>query len=370
MAAARKTRTRLDIVGQRLRNEYLVGAPLGSPAEVVAWLCAVQAQDYAGAKWAVAQRTPAHTDADVEEAFDAGRILRTHVLRPTWHFVRPEDIRWMLALTAPRIRAAMAYYDRKLEIDGKVRARSQAVLAKALKGGRHRTRTELAAALEGAGIAAKGQRLGHLLMHAELDAVVCSGARRGKQQTYALVDERVAAQKGRSRDEAVAELTRRYFTSHGPAQVQDFVWWSGLTVKDARQGIEAAGGGLASDDVDGKTFWYAPGRTVGRRKAGRIHLLPNYDEYLIAFRDHSPSFDPAVGKTLGRPENVFANHIVVRDGMVIGGWRRIPDGKGVRIEARLLVRLDAEGKEALRVEAERLSRFLGAPVAVRTTMAG
>src|SRR5262245_8685277 len=138
MPAARQPKPRLDVAGLRLRNEHLVGAPLGSPEEVVAWLGAVQSQDYAGAKWAVAQRTPGCTDADVEEAFQAGRIVRTHVLRPTWHFVMPADLRWMLALTAPRIRAAMAYYDRKLDLDGAVRARAGALVAKALEGGRYR----------------------------------------------------------------------------------------------------------------------------------------------------------------------------------------------------------------------------------------
>ena len=180
----------MDVARARLHSQRLVGAPLATPEEVVGWLGAVQAQDYAGAKWAVAQRAAGCSDADVEQACRDGRILRTHVLRPTWHFVLPDDMRWMLALTAPRVRAAMAYYDRKLGLDEAVFRRTQALLAKALVGGQARTREELARTLAAAGIEASGQRLGHIMMRAELDALVVSGPRRGKQFTYALLDER------------------------------------------------------------------------------------------------------------------------------------------------------------------------------------
>src|SRR5262245_302167 len=214
----------LDIARTRLRNQRLIGKPFATPEEVVGWLGAVQAQDYAGAKWAVAQRTAGCSDADVEQACRDGRILRTHVLRPTWHLVLPEDIRWMLALSAPRIRAAMAFYDRRLGLTDAVCARSAAALAAALRGGNHLTRGELARVLAAAGIPAAGQRLGHLMVRAEIDGVICSGATRGKQSTYALLDERAPAAKPRGRDDALAELAGRYFASHGPALPQDFAW--------------------------------------------------------------------------------------------------------------------------------------------------
>jgi hypothetical protein len=219
-----------DIARRRLLNERLVGPALTTPADVVSWLGAVQSQDYAGAKWAVAQRARGCSDRDVELACDRGDIVRTHVMRPTWHFVAPADARWMLELTAPRVHAANAYYYRKLELSPRTFERSNAALALALEGGKHLTRVELARALAGAGIRAEGVRLAYLLMRAELDALICNGSRRGKQFTYALFDERVPRAAPLARDEALAELTRRYFTSHGPATVQDFAWWSGLTV--------------------------------------------------------------------------------------------------------------------------------------------
>jgi hypothetical protein len=244
-----------DITWKRLHNERLLGAPFATAEDAVAWFGAVQAQDYSGAKWAIGQRIEQCADAAVEHAFQSGRIVRTHVLRPTWHFAMPADIRWMLELSAPRIRALMAPYDRKLEIDAKLLRRSHATVTKALSGNNYLTRDELAGVLGAAGIRAKGQRLGHLMMHAELDAVILSGPRRGKQFTYALFDERVPAQKPKSRDQALAELAKRYFQSHGPALLQDFAWWSGLKVSDAKAGVEMVTPRLEKREVEGKTYW-------------------------------------------------------------------------------------------------------------------
>jgi len=221
--------TNVAIAQQRLQNHHLSHPQLKRPDAIVAWLGAVQAQEYAGAKWALVQRMPGATDAAIEQAFTDGAILRTHLLRPTWHFVTPADIRWMLALTAPRVHALNAYYYRKCELDKTIFARSHDALVNALQGGKQLMREEVRTVLEQAGIATKGDlRFAYLMMHAELDGIVCSGARRGKQFTYALVEERVPPTRKVDRDEALAELVKRYFTSHGPATVQDFTWWSGL----------------------------------------------------------------------------------------------------------------------------------------------
>jgi hypothetical protein len=356
----------MDVAIQRLRHQRLVGRPFARPEDAVRWLGAVQSQDYAGAKWAVAQRTRACTDDDVERAFADARILRTHVLRPTWHFVLPDDIRWMLALTAPRVRATMAYYERKLALDAAVFRRSQAVLEKALVGGNALTRDELGRALGAAGIAASGERLGLIMMRAELDALIASGPRRGKQFTYALLDERAPRGRTLARDEALAELAGRYFASHGPALPQDFAWWSGLTVSDARRGIDSASPRLASVTADGKTYWTAPGAAGGARvAASAVHLLPNYDEVIVAYRDHAASLAPGVAATFTvRPEMV-ANHIIIVRGRVVGGWRRLPGKRAMVVETALATRLDGAAREALRAAAARFANFLGLPVTLR-----
>ena len=353
---------RSEITRQRLYNERLLGKPFAEPEEVVAWFGAVQAQDYSGAKWAIGQRIERGSDTVVEQAFQAGRILRTHVLRPTWHFVMPADIRWMLELTAPRVRALMAYYDRKLQIDAKLIRRSHATMTKALEGGNHLTREELAGVLGGARIAAKGQRLGHLMMHAELDAVVISGPRRGKQFTYAAFDERVPAQKPRHRDQALAELARRYFASHGPALLEDFAWWSGLKRSDAKAGVEMLEPPLLQRVVDRKSYCLAPFKPKPKLVKPSVHLLPNYDEYLISYKDYGPVIDRALFAGLSSTDRMLANHLVVRNGQVIGGWRRTAEKDSVSVELELLTRLSKREQVELEKAGKRYAKFLGLPV--------
>lgn len=332
-------------------------------------LLAVQSQDYAGAKWALGQRVAGVTDANIDKAFDAGDILRTHVLRPTWHFVAPEDLRWLLALTAPRVHQANGYQYRLLEIDDELVARAATVFRRVLGGGA-RTREELGQDLAAAGIDAAGLRLGYLIAHAELEAIVCSGPRKGRRQTYALLDERVPPSRPRSRDEALAELARRYVEGHGPAQALDLAWWSGLTVRDARTALAAASPPLLRDTVSGREFWFAPdavaaAATVAPAAAPAaspvVHLLPNYDELLIAFRDRTDAMDPQ----LPPPARVAAeilNHVIVRDGLGVGGWRRKDEGRVIRVEVNPLVALDEAERDALRGALDKLSAFLARPV--------
>jgi hypothetical protein len=211
-----------EIVKSRLINQQIAETKFRNPKEIVAWMAAMQAQEYAMAKWAIGLRLPGLKNADIENAFNEGSILRTHLMRPTWHFVTPEDIRWMLMLTAPRVNAANAYSYRKFELDIEILKRCNDTIIKALQGGKQLTRATLKAALEQERIFADGLRLSYIMMHAELDGIICSGVRQGKQFTYALLDERVPPAKVLERDEALAELTLRYFTSRGPATVKDF----------------------------------------------------------------------------------------------------------------------------------------------------
>src|SRR6266571_3866 len=229
----------LNIAHRRLHNQHITRRTLETPQALVEWLGAVQAQDFAAAKWALGLRLQGVTDEDIEQAFTDGAILRTHVMRPTWHFVSPADIRWLLALTAPRVNTVNASWYRKLELDDALFLSSNAVLAKALQGGKQLTRPELVSVLQQAGIATGDVlRFTYIMIRAELDGIVCSGARQGKQFTYALLDERAPQARTLDHDEALAEFARRYFTGHGPATLQDFVWWSGLSVADARAGLD------------------------------------------------------------------------------------------------------------------------------------
>ena len=309
----------LDIVGSRLRNQRLTGVALSTPADVVGWLGAVQAQEYEQARWALAMRSRRTSAAAIDRALTDGTILRTHVLRPTWHFVLPADIRWMLALTGPRISKAMSSYHRRLELDAVVFRKSEKAIADALRGGAQLTRQELKAALQRSGVNTDGvQRLAFLTIQAEVDAVICSGGRRGNQFTYALLDDRVSSSRSLSREDALAELTRRYFTSHGPAQLHDFTWWSGLTVADARAGLDMTAGELTSEVAGERTYWF--GTSVRTRpSAAPAHLLGLYDEYLIGYTDRSAALDRSHWARITAGDAFLAP--ILLDGRVIGGWK-------------------------------------------------
>jgi hypothetical protein len=347
------------IADRRLHNSCLVGAPFENPQDAVRWLGAVQSQDFAGAKWAIGQRTRDVTSADIDRLFNEGKILRTHMLRPTWHFVAPADIRWMLKLTSPRVNAANAYYYRKFELDDAVFAKSSAALKEALQGGVQLTRTEISQIYRKIGIDASGLRLAYLIMRAELDGIICSGPLRGKQFTYALLEDWIPKAKTLERDEALAELAKRYFASRAPAQVQDFAWWSGLTIAEAKAGIEMAKSGLLHEVMGGKTYWSATEQESAKSKTPLVHLLPNYDEYLIAYKDHSPTLDAAL---LSHAGDAFMAHIIVLDGHIVGGWRRTLRKNEITIITNLLVGFDKAVQTALQLAAERYSRFVGLPV--------
>jgi hypothetical protein len=287
-------------------------------------------------------------------------------MRPTWHFVDPADIRWLLELTAPRVHQASSYQYRQLEIDPKTAARAEAIIERALAGGVAMTREELGRVLNDGGIPASGLRLGYLVSHAELERVICSGPRRGRRQTYALLEERVPPAPQRSRDEALAELARRYVEGHGPAQLADLVWWSGLTVADARTALDLATPPLERESIDGRAFWVSPASPSRGGVAvdgPAIQLLPNYDELLVAFRDRTDAIDPDLPEPARVAEAVLA-HIIVRDGLVVGGWRRRDDGRSVQVTTDLLVSLDEAETRALGEAVERYRRFLGRPVDV------
>ena len=359
-------KTRPQIARQRLANLRLTGRPFATPSDVVAALGAVQAQDYAGAKWAVAQRTKAAVDSTVERALAEGTILRTHVLRPTWHFVTPADIRWMLTLTGPRINTVMGYYNRHLELDGAVFRRSNDTLVRALEGGKHLTRAELAEALRLSRINVKQPtRLVRLLMRAEQDAVICSGAPRGKQSTYALLDERAALTPPIERDEALLRLTKTYFATRGPATALDFAWWAGITLGDARRGIDIGRSSLERETIDGHSFWSGLPASRARKESPSAHLLPIYDEYFVSFKDRSAAEQRLKISGVQTGANLlFANNVVV-NGQLVGTWKRILGRDRVVVELTPMTRLTAAGRSAVATAARRYGDFLELPVEIR-----
>jgi len=351
----------LDIASYRLQNQKLSRTDLTNPVDVVHWLGAVQSQDFAGGKWAIGLRANGLTESDVERAFTDGSILRTHVMRPTWHFVTPEDIRWMLKLTAPRVRALMAYNDRQIELDTATIKKSYDVLTRTLQGGQQLTRAELGAALQKSRINTDELRLTHLAMHAELEGVICSGAKRGKQFTYALLEERVPPTRVLEHEEAVIELARRYFTSHGPATAKDFSWWSGLSGADVKLGLDSIKPDFEHEDVNGTTYWFVEPAKKVKNIGNRAYFLPNYDEYTVGYTDRSAIFDRSHSSKLDSRGSVLAQHVILTGGQIAASWKRTLKTKSVAIEATLFRSLSEKEMHAMVEAAERYATFLGLP---------
>ena len=350
--------TDLTIAQQRLINQRLTGIPFEKPADVVNGLVAVQAQDYAGAKWALGQRLQDAHDADLDRAFNAGDILRTHVMRPTWHFVTPADIRWLLALTAPRVHAVSAAMYRRLELDSATFKRCHKVLIKALRDGQTLTREELSTALQEAGIViSSGQRLAYIIMQAELEALICSGPRRGKQFTYALLDERAPAAKHLKPDEALAELAQRYFASHGPATARDFAKWSGLGSTAAKRGLASVTAQLQHQTINGGDYWFAPISSSAPPLSPTAYLLSIYDEYIIGYKDRSMLANPEVIGMLFTMGGALS-YLLVLDGQIVGTFRRTLSKDTVTITIESAAPLTKAQMRAVAAAAQRYGEFL------------
>ena len=359
--------TNRQIANARLRNSGLVDHRFTTPEEVVRWFGAVQSQDVPGALWGIAQRMSGEpTVGPVGAAMDEGRIVRTHALRPTWHFLVPSELRWIQGLTGGRVHQANGSLYRRLGLGETEFARADAAIRDALRGGNALTREELRAAVGTTGIAIDDVLvITYLVMHAELEAIIVSGPRRGKQATYMLVDERIRPASARDRADALRELTLRYFRSHGPALVHDMAWWSGLTVGQVREGVELAGDALDRRRVDGKDY-VAASDSWNDEPSPRPHvlLLPNYDEAVASYRDYSPVIDDAFSRPRSASD-VLGAHIVVRDGLVIGGWRRALSPTKVTVTATLLVPLTPADTTAVESAAAAFGRFLGLAVDLR-----
>ncbi len=350
---------------RRLHTQHLSGVPLARPEDVVGWFGASQAQEYGPAKWAIGQRCKL-TDTAVERALADGAILRTHVLRPTWHFVLPTDIAWLLELTAPRVFAQSASYFRNVGLDEATLRKSSKIIEKALRGGSHLTRKELKPILEKSGIDLDAMRMSFVTMYAELRGVICSGSRRGKQQTYALIEERAPNARVLDAEQALVELTHRFFAGHGPATLKDFCWWSSLKVVDAKRGLEMVGSRLNSEEIDGLRYWSSDSGSAPEVNSSRIALLPEFDEYVVAYKNSRKVID-AAGVAEARGGDLLLSPVVA-DSQVIGHWKPSIRGDEVLIEVELYAPLDEAKTGALNASVAGYGDFMNMRASVETSM--
>lgn len=347
-----------DISKLRLKSQQVEGARFKTVKALVGWMGAMQAQDYAMAKWAIGARLPGSTDRSIEEAFNKGKVLRAHLMRPTWHFVSADDFHWLHDLTAPQIIAAMKSRDDGLGLTTSVIRKSNSIIEGALRGGSCMTREELLPLLIEAGFKNEDNRIYHLLVRAELDGIICSGPARAKKQTFALLSERVPKKKSLDRKASLAELAKRYFSSHGPATLQDFVWWSGLSVTDARKALEQVGPDIIEDEAGSQSYWFSKSISSPAIAEDSCHLLPAYDEFIIGYRDRSPSISTADHKrTIS--SNGFFRPVIVLNGQVVGIWKRTTKLDRVIIEPRLFRAPGKKAKGLIESAAAAYGEFLG-----------
>ena len=345
-----------DIIVHRLHNQQLAGTKFTQPGEVVGHFGAMQAQDYAMAKWAVGIRLGA-SESNIEQAINTGAIVRTHVLRPTWHFVAPADVRWMLQLSAKRIRASFAAMGRKLGLDAGIYDRCNTIIEKELSA-THLTREEIMKALEKKKILTNELRSVFIMMNAELDGIVCNGAMRGKQFTYALLEEKIPAAKPFTRQEALAALAKRYFISHGPASLHDFAWWSGMSVADAKTAIELVSNHLDEITINGRSYWFKDVGIDNKVKPKGTYFLPAFDEFMVSYKDRSISLEPALVKEAITNNGIFRPIIVV-DGKVVGLWTRAIKNDSVFIEAQYFYPVKKAQLEAIHEAAKKYGDYTG-----------
>lgn len=344
---------------QRLYHQRISHQHFKTPVEVVQWLGGMQAQDYLGGLWAIGLRLSTKvSDKDIEQAILDKQIVRTWPMRGTLHFVAAEDLRWMLALTGKRhVETSLRRYG-ELELDEKTLARSSDLLVNALKDAAELDRHALLDVLEKNGISTAGQRGIWMLSRACVDGLIVQGVMRRNVQTYFAIDDSIPKGKSFTREEALAELTRRYFTGHGPAQVQDMVWWSGLTISDVRAGIESVKDQLESETIDAKTYWFSPQMASAPKESPDVYALPGFDEFLLAYSDKSAALVPDFHKRWSRKNAVFGSTIV-SDGQVIGEWKRTLKKDKVVITTEPYRDLTAKEREKFADVMQRYADFLG-----------
>ena len=357
----------LDIPNYRLANQNIFHPASKTPGEIVSLLGAVQAQNYPSALWAIGLRIPSSTKQDVEKAIQQRRIIRTWPMRGTLHFVAAEDVRWMVQLLAPRTISATASRRKMFGLDDELFKRCKKLLAKALEGDNQLTRKDLYKVLEDAKISTKNNRGLHILHQASYEGLICFAAHDDKQPTFALLDEWVPKTKPLSHEEALAELVKRYFTSHGPATVYDLAWWSGLRISEINSGIEMVSKQVSNQTINGKTYWMSKSSKILKDESSEAYLLPDFDEYIVSYKDRSAVLNHQYAKQgiNGRTLTTLLSPTIIVDGNVVGTWKRSYIRSSVVVTRHLLQKLDKEQLESVASAAEKYGRFLGMPVVLK-----
>ena len=352
------------IIGHRLVNQRLLQNNLATADAVISHMIAIQAQEFGPARWAIGIRANKLSDESILEAFNTGKILRTHLLRPTWHFVSNADIRWIIHLTAPHITARSKYYHKQEGLDATVFSKSNKIISRCLRDQNFLTRKEIEQELMKSKIRVSGIGLSFIMMNAELEAIICSGPRKGNQFTYALIDDMVAPQKRLNRDEALVKLFNQYIISRGPASLADFSYWSGLSAADANKALNMSDNNLSVCRHHDHQLFFLPETNLSDQEvsaatrsgnSGTTILLPDYDEYLMSYKDKSLLIAGSSTASMNKP---VYNRMVIEKGRIIGSWRKAETESDVEVQMRTGIKLSVTGKTRLQKAIYRYLKFV------------
>ena len=304
----------------RVTNQRISDSNLKTAKEVADCLIALQAQDYSMSKWALGIRIRNSTQKCINNEIDSGDIIRTHLLRPNWHFVSSNDVYWLLELSAPQIKAALKYRDKQLGLSETVFRKCNSAIEKTLKNSNHLTRDELIAELIKSKLILNNNQASHIFIRAEAEGIICSGKQKEGKPTYAILEEWVPERNRKvNRDEALKELGQRYFISRGPATIQDFTWWSGLSSRDAKLALEYNKPHLISETIEDQTYWFVNSSIEPNSMQDETFLLPSYDEFIIGYRDRKASLSKVDQKKTISDNGIFYPTILL-NGQIIGTW--------------------------------------------------
>ena len=346
----------MHIPHHRLHTQQIAQQQFQQPKELLNWMGAMQAQDYEMSKWAVALRLPDANENKIETALNNGELIRTHILRPTWHIVSAENHRWMMDLSAPQLTRTLNSYNKSVGIDAKTLLKAEKIILKLLAKKNHCTRDEIMSILQKEKINTDNYRSAHIMFHAELNGLVCNGIRKGKEITYALLDERIPLSKKLNRDEALAKLATIYFQSHSPATLKDFSWWSGLNQTEAKKSIDFISKNLEKIEVGEQTYFvFQPTKKI--KQNAEIHLLPAFDEYIISYNHRLDVVDKNQAPKVFTNNGIF-KPMIVHDGKIIGTWKRTIAGKKLTTEIFPFEKISKQTEMEIEKKIEAFKKYL------------
>lgn len=345
-----------ELLHIRLYNQLLASHHLKEPNEVVSWMGAMQSQSLDLAKWAIGARLENKTVKDIDEALNTGKIIRTHILRPTWHFVSAEDMHWMFYLSNPRLKPIYRSYCKTLGADETFICRAVPFLEKALLDGKHLTKQEISDILRTHDITLDNNHLNLVISYAEMEGILVNGRLKGNKQTFTLFEEWVPRKQTLHREEALEQLARRYFTSHAPATLNDFVWWSGLSLTECKQAIEMIKSDFVCETVNGRDFWMKNNINVPPANGDSALLLPPFDEFVVSYKDRSELIDEThYGKVMTK--NGLFSPTIMLNGEIVGSWRKTIQKGTPRIELSFFDKTPKKVQQVFEPEIKRLENF-------------